>query len=215
MPDLIELFPAILALTLLSISPGLDTLLTVRNTARGGVTDGVVTSFGICSGLFVHALLSALGISVLLMQSAVLFGALKLAGAGYLVWLGWGSLRQALRGRVQQAAADSVQAVAMRRVSHWRCAREGLFSNLLNPKTVIFYMAFLPQFIDPVHAVLPQALLLAGMHFVIAMSWQSLLAVLTCRVRGWVRLPALRALCHGVTGLVMVALGVRLALSKI
>ncbi|UTW13379.1 LysE family translocator [Marinobacterium rhizophilum] len=210
-----ELFPAVLALTLLSISPGLDTLLTVRNAARGGVTDGVVTSFGICSGLFVHALLSALGISVLLMQSAMLFGALKLVGAAYLIWLGWGSLRQALRGRGQQRAADSVQAVARFRVSHWRCVREGLLSNLLNPKTIIFYMAFLPQFIDPAGAVLPQALLLAGLHFVIAMSWQSLLAVLTCRMRAWVRLPVLRTLCHAVTGLVMVALGVRLALARI
>nr|WP_256557759.1 LysE family translocator [Marinobacterium sedimentorum] len=213
--DLVELLPAIVALTLLSVSPGLDTLLTVRNAARGGVADGVVTSFGICSGLFVHAVLSALGISVLLMQSSVLFGALKMAGAAYLVWLGWGSLRQAVRGRGQQAAADSVQAVMQQKVSFWRCGREGLLSNLLNPKTIIFYMAFLPQFIDPAGAVLPQALLLAAIHFVIAMSWQSLLAVLTCRVRGWVRLPVLRRLCHGVTGLVMVALGVRLALAKI
>ncbi|WP_020680258.1 LysE family translocator [Marinobacterium rhizophilum] len=215
MSDLIELFPAILALTLLSVSPGLDTLLTVRNSARGGVAAGVVTSFGICSGLFVHAVLSALGISVLLMQSAVLFGALKFAGAGYLVWLGWGSLRQALRGRAQQASADAVQAVAKRQVSYARCAREGLLSNVLNPKTIIFYMAFLPQFIDPAGAVLAQALLLATLHFVIAMSWQSLLAVLTCRVQGWVRMPALRVLCHGVTGLVMVVLGVRLALAKL
>jgi RhtB (resistance to homoserine/threonine) family protein len=214
MPELLELLPAVIALMLLSVSPGLDTLLTVRNAARGGVADGVVTSFGICCGLFVHALLSALGISLLLMQSAMLFGALKLAGAAYLVWLGWGSLRQVSHSRAQQAAAAPLHSVARVRVSRWRCAREGLLSNLLNPKTIIFYMAFLPQFIDPAGHVLTQALLLAALHFVIAMSWQSLLALLTCRVQGWVQLPALRAICHALTGLVLVALGVRLALTR-
>ncbi len=215
MSEPLGLLPAVIALTLLSVSPGLDTLLTVRNAARGGVTDGVVTSFGICSGLFVHAVLSALGISVLLMQSAWLFGGLKLAGAAYLIWLGWGSLRQVARSRAQASQLAPMHEVARASVSHWRSGCEGLLSNLLNPKTIIFYMAFLPQFIDPSGAVLSQALWLAAMHFVIAMSWQSLLAVLTCRAQGWMRQPALRAFCHGLTGLVMVGLGVRLALAKL
>ncbi|MFC6673707.1 LysE family translocator [Marinobacterium aestuariivivens] len=205
--------PALVALTLLSVSPGIDTLLTVRNAARGGVTDGVVTSFGICCGLFAHAVLSALGISVILLQSAWLFEGLKLAGAAYLIWLGWGSLRRIRHSRSDPGRA--VRAVAPARVSRWRCWREGLLSNLLNPKTIIFYMAFLPQFVDPAHPVLWQALGLAALHFAIAMTWQSLLALLTCRVQGWVRLPGLRACCHGITGLVMIALGVRLAMAKL
>ncbi len=73
------------AITLLTVTPGVDTLLVVRNTARGGWRDGTISSFGICCGLFVHATVSAVGISVLLLQSAWAFSFLKLLGAGYLV----------------------------------------------------------------------------------------------------------------------------------
>lgn len=208
-----DLWPAIIALTLLSVSPGVDSLLTVRNAARSGLTGGIVTSFGICCGLFAHALLSSLGISVILLQSAWLFEGLKLAGAAYLIWLGWGSLRQIRRSRNDPTAA--IVQVPSEASSWWRCWLEGLLSNLLNPKTIIFYMAFLPQFVDPAGNVLSQSLWLAALHFLIAMSWQSLLALLTCRVQGWVRMPGLRALCHGVTGLVMIGLGVRLATARL
>lgn len=80
----------------LTIAPGQDTMLVIRNVLRGGRRDGVVTSFGICAGLFVHATLSALGVSMLLRHSAAAFHLLKLAGAGYLVWLGLQSLRRAI-----------------------------------------------------------------------------------------------------------------------
>ncbi|GGO85860.1 threonine transporter RhtB [Marinobacterium nitratireducens] len=213
MAELSTWLPAILALTLLSLSPGVDTLLTVRNAARSGVAGGVITSFGICCGLFAHALLSSLGISVVVLQSAWLFEGLRLAGAGYLIWLGWGSLRQVRNSRNGQLAAVAETRPAQ--ISGWRCWREGLLSNLLNPKTIIFYMAFLPQFVDPEGNVLLQSLVLAAVHFVIAMTWQSLLAILTCRVQGWVRMPRLRALCHGMTGLVMIGLGLRLAMARL
>lgn len=213
MDPVAPLLPALIALTLLSLSPGIDTLLTVRNAARSGLAGGIITSLGICCGLFAHALLSALGISVILLQSAWLFEALKLAGAAYLIWLGWCSLRQ-----IRCGGGDHTGVLAQTppgASSLWRCWREGLLSNLLNPKTIIFYMAFLPQFVDPAGNVLAQSLWLAALHFLIAMSWQSLLALLTCRVTSLLRMPRLRAVCHGVTGLVMIALGVRLALSRL
>ena len=86
-----------LAAAALTIAPGADTMLVIRNVLRGGRRDGMVTTFGICSGLFVHATLSALGVSMLLMHSATAFHLLKLAGACYLVWLGLQSLRRAVR----------------------------------------------------------------------------------------------------------------------
>src|SRR5881409_2273112 len=82
---------------LLTLSPGADTMLVIRNVLRGGRRDGVITTFGICSGLFVHATLSALGVSIILTRSATAFSVMKLAGAGYLGWLGWQSLRSAAR----------------------------------------------------------------------------------------------------------------------
>ena len=82
----------------LTLTPGADTMLVVRNVLRGGRRDGVVTTVGICSGLFVHATLSALGVSMLLLHSATAFHMVKLAGAGYLVWLGLQSVIGAVQG---------------------------------------------------------------------------------------------------------------------
>src|SRR5690554_7835149 len=83
-----QFWPFLVAITLLSISPGVDTLLVLRKTARGGVRGGVLTSLAICCGLFVHAAVSALGISLILRQSAWAFQRLELAGAAYLISLG-------------------------------------------------------------------------------------------------------------------------------
>lgn len=203
-----QFLPFLLAITLLSMTPGVDTLLVIRNTARGGLRDGVLTSVAICCGLFVHATVSALGISLILLQSAWAFGLLKLIGAGYLVWLGVQSLRSARRGTPLPVAG-----VAMNRqpVSLWLPLREGFLSNVFNPKTVIFYMAFLPQFIAPGDPALLKSLWLAGVHFVIANVWQIGVAMMVGRAgrllaRRWVA----RTL-DGITGTVLVALGIKLA----
>ncbi|WP_416137546.1 LysE family translocator [Halomonas sp. HK25] len=207
-----QFWPFLVAITLLSLSPGVDTLLVIRNTARSGVRDGVLTSLAICCGLFVHAAVSALGISLLLLQSAWAFGLLKLAGAAYLVWLGAQGLLAARRR--QGLAVAGVMTGERRPVPVWQPLREGLLSNVLNPKTVIFYMAFLPQFIAPGDPALAKSLFLAGVHFVIANLWQISVAVM---VGSAGRLLASRAFARGLngaTGAVLVAFGVKLALER-
>lgn len=201
----------LVAITLLSISPGVDTLLVIRNTARGGVRDGVLTSLAICCGLFVHAAISALGISLILLQSAWAFAALKLAGAVYLIWLGLQALLAARRGQGLPVAGVRGEC---RAVPVWKPLREGLLSNVLNPKTVVFYMAFLPQFIAPGDPALAKSLFLAGVHFVIANLWQVGVALM---VGGAGRLLASRAFArwlNGLTGAVLIVFGVSLALER-
>ncbi len=206
-----QFWPFLVAITLLSLSPGVDTLLVIRNTARGGVRDGILTSLAICCGLFVHATVSALGISLILLQSAWAFGLLKLAGAAYLVWLGVHSL---LAARRSQGLAVAGMTGERRPVPVWLPLREGLLSNVLNPKTVVFYMAFLPQFIAPGDPALAKSLFLAGVHFVIANLWQIGVAVM---VGGAGRLLASRAFARGLngaTGAVLIAFGIKLALER-
>ena len=152
----------LIPITLLTITPGVDTVLIIRNTTRGGWRDGVLSSLGICCGLFVHAVVSAVGISVILLQSAWAFQTLKMAGAGYLVWLGIVSLRSAARAGVPLQLNG--RANSGNRFSVRRSLLEGFLSNVLNPKAVVFYMAFLPQFIDPNRSALYQSLFLAGLH---------------------------------------------------
>ncbi|WP_202980298.1 LysE family translocator [Marinobacter fonticola] len=212
-----ELFWAyLIAISLLTVTPGVDTLLVMRNTARGGLKDGVVSSLGICSGLFVHATLSAVGISLILLQTAWAFSLLKWVGAAYLVWLGLASLRQALRSSQAEGVAEQAPAPRIGTSNYrlGRSLREGLLSNVLNPKTALFYMAFLPQFIDPQGPAFVQSIALAAIHFVLAMIWQTLVAVMVVRSSKWGVKPTAKRVLHGLSGGVFVAIGAKLAVTQ-
>ena len=201
--------PFLLAITALTMSPGVDSLLVIRNAARGGLRDGLLTSLGICMGLFAHATVSALGLSVILLGSATLFTAMKIAGAAYLAWLGIQSLRSAWHAR-------GLEIPVQRRgtVPPQTSLREGLLSNVLNPKPIIFYMAFLPQFIDPAHSALLQSLAMAAMHFTIAMIWQGILVVTVERARSLLARPRVSRIMDGITGALLLGFGAKLAATQ-
>ncbi|BFM49992.1 LysE family translocator [Marinomonas sp. THO17] len=201
--------PFLLAISALTMSPGVDTILVMRNTALGGWRLGFLTSLGICLGLFAHATVSALGLSVILLGSAGLFTAFKLLGAGYLVYLGIQALRSAAH---PVGLSFSVKGKAIS--GYWGSFRQGILSNVLNPKPIIFYMAFLPQFIDPLHSALVQSLFMASLHFIIAMVWQMFLALMIHKARVWLARPRVAQVMDGVTGILLVGFGVKLALSQ-
>lgn len=211
-----ELFWAYLvAITLLTVTPGVDTLLVMRNTGRGGLGDGCVTSVGICCGLFLHATLSALGISIILVETAWAFAALKWAGACYLVWLGLVSLRQAMNrnGAPSERGNAGPQAEPTRKIRYRVSFQEGVLSNVLNPKTALFYMALLPQFVDPAGNAFQQSLLLASVHFLLAMLWQCGLAFVVVRFKGLGASQKTRRALNAITGGFFVAMGAKLASS--
>ncbi|WP_020674973.1 LysE family translocator [Geopsychrobacter electrodiphilus] len=195
---------------ILTLTPGADTLLVIRNVLGGDVRTGILTTAGICSGLFFHALLSALGVSLILMASATLYSMLKIAGALYLGWLGVQSLRSAVKAEPElQVSAGHARPRSMR-----RSYVEGVMSNVLNPKTAVFYLAFLPQFIHPTDPVLLKSLFLAGIHFTMAFLWLSLVALLLDRYRSVLLSSALHRWLEGVCGVLLLGLGVRLMLAK-
>ena len=190
--------------------PGADTMLVVRNVLRGGRRDGFFTSVGICSGLYVHALLSALGISVILLHSAAAFTVMKVAGACYLAWLGFNSLRSALRGERAVAAA----AVARAAVTPARCFREGFLTNILNPKVIAFYLALLPQFIGPGDPVLLKSLLLAAIHFAEGIAWFAVVSWIVDRSRQFFMKPDMRRWLDAICGTMLIGFGLRLAMQQ-
>ncbi|MDR5898124.1 LysE family translocator [Halomonas vilamensis] len=206
-----QFWPFLIAITLLSLSPGVDTLLVIRNTARGGVGDGITTSVAICCGLFVHATISALGISLILLQSAWAFHVLKMLGAAYLIWLGIKSL-MAVRSGQGLPVEGMLQSSS--KVPRWQPIKEGLLSNVLNPKTVVFYMAFLPQFIAPSDPALLKSLWLASIHFVIANVWQISVAVMVGGASKWLASTRFSQWLNGLTGGVLVLFGIKLALEQ-
>lgn len=199
----------LIAITILTLTPGLDTALVIRNTTRGGFHDGAVTSLGICLGLFVHASFSALGISVILTQSAELFTLVKSVGAAYLIWLGISSLRS-----LKHASAMSISEGREQRVQGKRSLREGFLSNVLNPKTAVFYLAFLPQFINPEYSPLVQSMVMASIHFIIAMVWQCGLSGMLNSAKSLLKSSKFIRWMEATTGLVLVGLGVKLLLEE-
>ena len=132
------------ALAALTIAPGMDTVMVLRNGARGGFLDGLMTSLGICSGLFVHAVISALGLSVILLQSALLFALLKYIGALFLIYLAVQSLRAAWRGQglvVESDGGASGQSV--------RCLPRGIAVECVQPQAHPFLHAIFAAIYRP------------------------------------------------------------------
>jgi len=196
----------------LTIAPGANDMLVIRNVLRGGQRDGIVTAFGVCAGLFVHATLSAVGVSMLLLHSATLFHVVKLAGAGYLVRLGVQSLRRTVRTSPPPDAVEVVESPRKSAAQH--CFLEGVLSNVLNPKAAVFYLAFLPQFIGPTEPVLLKSLLLASIHYVEAIVWLVTVSILLDHLRRFLLRAAVRRWLDGLCGVVLVGFGVRLAFAR-
>jgi threonine/homoserine/homoserine lactone efflux protein len=196
------------AATLVTISPGPDMALVARRAITDGWRRASVTSAGIVTGLLVHATASALGISVILVRSATAFTVLKIAGACYLVLLGILSFRAARRS----AREPAEPAVGERRQPSGRTSfAQGFLNNVLNPKPALFYLAFVPQFVQPGDPVFVLTGILVSIHIAISIVWLVLWAWLVGRAGGVLARPRWRATLERVTGTVLIALGLRLA----
>jgi threonine/homoserine/homoserine lactone efflux protein len=194
-------FTAVAAL--LTITPGVDMALVTRTALERGPRAARFTAAGICSGLLVWAALSAVGVAALLATSAEVYAVLRLAGGAYLVYLG-------VRGLLRAARPEQVEAPR----SHGSPYRQGLVTNLLNPKIAVFYTTFLPQFIGPHDPVLATSLLLASIHAALGLAWLSAYGGVVARAGDVLRRGRARRALEAVTGLVLVGLGVRLALER-
>jgi len=195
----------------LTVTPGADTMLVIKNVLRGGRNDGIATTFGICAGLFIHATLSALGISLILMHSATLFYTLKMIGAVYIVWLGIQSLRGTMHTAVDMRAPGCS---TTHKEVYRKCATEGFLCNVLNPKVAVFYLAFLPQFIAPTDPVLGKSLFLAGIHYVMSIIWLVFLASFFARTRDAMHNPSIRRWLEGICGTILIGLGLSLVFAE-
>ena len=200
--------------TLLAVTPGADTLLVVRNVLTRGRVAALLTVAGIAGGCVVHAVLSAVGVSLILVRSAEAFAVLRFCGAAYLIVLGAQSLRRWWQPDDGAPPGSDAPLAAPRPTRRLRSFLEGLLTNVLNPKVGIFYLAFLPQFIGPGDPVLARSLLLAALHIGIGVVWLSLLSLGVGRIRPLVESRLWRARLEGVSGAVLIALGVRLAAAR-
>ncbi len=189
------------------VTPGPDTAITIRNTLMGGRLGGVFTALGVATGQIVWALATSAGIVAVLVASEPLFLAIKYAGAAYLIFLGLQALRQAFRGAGCQEG-DVSAARPERRLTALPCFRQGLISDLGNPKMAIFFASLLPQFAAPTFA----GLLFLGIVFaMMTFAWLALYAVVIAKAGDLLRRHNIRRVIEAVTGTLLIGLGARIA----
>jgi len=198
------------AVFLLNATPGVDFVLTVSRTLQGGARAGVAAALGINAGCVVHALAAAFGLAALLALLPTAFQLIQWAGAGYLVWLGLGMLRQAWRGGSGGSGAAAKTTPEATR-SFAADFRTGLLTNVLNPKVALFFLAFLPQFVPAASAHKTVSFLLLGAWFVVqGFVFLMLLVALAARLSRLGASGRVRQALNAVGGMLFVALALRL-----
>ncbi len=209
MPDASTFALFVVAALVLLVVPGPSVLYIVARSIEGGRTAGLVSVLGVQTGAMVHIAFATVGLSAILASSAVAFSIVRWLGAAYLVWLG---LRR-IFGRDEEEGEATVEPASLSRVFS-----QGVIVNTLNPKTALFFLAFLPQFVDPARGAAWTQILLLGATFVIlALCSDGLYALLSGTAGGWLRRrmkgATFRRGQRFVSGGILIALGAVAAVS--
>ena len=208
-----QLLPFLLVVVVVTLIPGPDTALGLRNSLRAGTTGMWWTGLGCCAGLLVHAVISVLGLSALLAASATAYLAVKVAGAAYLVWLGastlWKSWRD--RHRAVEPVAETTGGEPLTRLAAFR---QGLVSNVLNPKIIVLFLTRLPQFISPGEPRAWTSLALTLAFVAVAVVYWRLASWLVGGLRQLLTRKRVQLALERVMGAVMVGFGLRMVFAS-
>lgn len=193
----------------LNIAPGPDLLYILTKTIANGKKVGIASALGVCTGALFHVAAAALGLSAILVSSALAFSIVKFIGVAYLLYLAYQSFRSAGTGL-------TIDSEGQPKESAWKAFKQGVLVDILNPKVALFFMAFLPQFIREGHGSVPLQLLYLGLliiavAIVVEVSYVLLAAKITNKVRASKKISVL---LDRVVGTVFVALGIKLALGS-
>jgi len=193
------------------IAPGPDTALTIRNSLGGGRRGGMATALGIVCGQLVWELTTSAGLVAILLASERVFHAVKLAGACYLTVLGVQSLMHAIRSRA--ASARNGVPTPLETTTR-RAFRQGLLSNLGNPKMAVFFAGIFPQFAPPGHATFAGLMTLGLLFSTLTLAWLAIYATAVERASAWFRRPRVHRSMEAISGAALIGVGARLALER-
>jgi threonine/homoserine/homoserine lactone efflux protein len=196
---------------LVIVVPGPDTVLVTKNALLHGRAAALGTAFGVDSGLVIWTVAAAFGVAALVRESAIAFSVLKVAGAAYLIWLGWQALRAARRGSARVAESPGRP---LRHVGAAVGFRQGLLCNLANPKIAVFFTSLLAQFVASRGPVLEPFLLLGGLFVAMTVVWLGAYALVAVKISNVLARPSVKTSLERVTGVALIGLGVGLVLER-
>lgn len=208
MPD--QLVPFVIVVGVLTVTPGPDMALVLRNGVRGGSRSAWWTGLGCCAGIATHATAAVIGLSAVLAASAQAYEIVKLIGAAYLVYLGATTLWRSRRGPGDLPAAPEDAPLVTRAVAF----RQGVLSNLFNPKIALLFLTLLPQFVSAHEPRLTTSAELAATFLCIAVVWWRMFSLGVGALGRVLSRERVRLWFDRATGVVLVALGVRVALER-
>lgn len=199
----------VIAGILLNITPGADTMFILGRSVAQGKKAGILSALGISTGALVHCLFAALGLSIILAKSAVAFETIKYLGAAYLVFLGIKSLITSSKVSFNTERMEQ-------QINYRKLYVSGIITDVLNPKVALFFLAFLPQFIEPEYANSPLPFLLLGVTFLTTGTiWCLIVAIFASKLSERIRRnPKIKVWLDRITGGVFVGLGIKLALTE-
>ncbi|MFT5119843.1 MAG: RhtB (resistance to homoserine/threonine) family protein [Psychrobacter glaciei] len=208
----------ILAAILLNLTPGTDSMYIITRSMAQGQTAGFYSVLGITSGILVHTLLAALGLSVLLANSPTAFMLVKYIGASYLCYLGFKMLtsKSSNSNSITNSLSKDQHVTSQKDVDGWQIYKQGVLTNVFNPKVALFFLAFFPQFIDSSYAYGMLSFLMLGLTFAVTgFVWCLCLALLAARFSTRLREnPSIETMLNRISGVVFIGLGIRLLTEK-
>jgi RhtB (resistance to homoserine/threonine) family protein len=196
---------------LLIMLPGPDTAITTKNTLTVGRTGGMKTLIGTCIALQIHTMAAVVGLSAIIVKSALLFSVFKYVGALYLGYLGIKTLWALRKNKAEPAAEMS----AANKYENKSCFKQGFLTNILNPKVAVFFLTFFPQFVDSGSNTFMPFLLMGLTYTGLTLAWFVFYVLLLDRIRAFMKRPKTQMVIEGITGSVLIVFGIKLALEKV
>lgn len=192
------------------ILPGPDTAISTKNTITAGKVGGLKTVLGICCALLIHTSAAVLGLSAIIVKSALLFSVFKYVGAVYLLYLGVKTLWSLKKKEV----AVSVEMNKKSKMVSTSCFKQGFLTDLLNPKVAILFLTFFPQFVDPGSNTFLPFVIMGITYTVMTALWSLLYVYLINHISAFMKKPKTQNIIEGITGTILIGFGIRLFLEK-
>ncbi|MGG4555224.1 LysE family translocator [Paenibacillus humicus] len=203
-----EYFLFLFTTLLIALTPGADTVLVTKNTLSQGRRAGLKTVAGVCTGIIIHELLAILGLSAIIASSVLLFNIVKYVGVAFLIFMGLSILLSKKYYNTNNITNSENQ--KFETPSFF----QGLLSNVLNPKAIIFFIFFIPQFIKPSENISLQMFLLGVTPVLITLIWLAIYVNLIGYIRKWFNKPTFQSIFQRITGFVLITLALKLAFEK-